>query len=152
MQTFYVLSIVQALSQIGSHMTGTVVGIWLFQQTGDTSPVLLTIFFASLPQMIGGVFMGTLIDRWDKRYVLILSDVGQAVATILLMFSLLSEIFQLWHLYVLAFCQGLFGMMQAPTILSLITTLVPDDLRERANAIRVTTGRIAGILSPTLLD
>lgn len=150
MRAFYVLSAVQVLSFIGSTMTTIAVGIWLFQQTGNASPVLLTAFFGGLPQMIGGALTGVLIDRWDKRTTLILADTGQALGTIVLIVSLLSGRFEIWHLYAVALWQGIFGMLQAPTMLAFITGLVPDERRERANAIQQITGRIAGIVAPAI--
>jgi MFS transporter, DHA3 family, macrolide efflux protein len=150
MKAFYILSAVQVLSFIGSSMTAIAVGIWVFSQTGDTTPVLLTVFFGSIPQMLGGAFTGVLIDRWDKRHALILVDIGQAVGTVVLMFSLLSGGFELWHLYLISLWQGIFGMIQAPTMLAFITTLVPDHRREHANAIQQTTIRIAGMIAPAM--
>lgn len=150
MKAFYVLSAVQVLSYLGSSMTAIAIGIWVFGQTGNTTPVLLTVFFGSLPQMVGGALTGILIDRWDKRCTLMLTDAAQAVGTSVLMVSLLSGRFELWHLYAVALWQGVFGMIQAPTMLAFITTLVPDDRRERANTIQHTTIRIAGIIAPAL--
>jgi hypothetical protein len=72
-------------------MTSIGVGLWLFQRTGVTTPLLLAAFFAELPGMLGGSLAGVLVDRWERRQVLILADAGQAVVTILLLASVLSN-------------------------------------------------------------
>src|SRR5688572_6261456 len=150
MRAFYGLSAVQMISFTGSAMTGIAIGIWLFQQTGDVTPVLLVAFFSSLPGLTAGAISGVLIDRWDKRRILILSDVGQAAGTLILLIALLTGHFTLWLLYGVVLWQSLCGMFQPPTMMALITGLAAEDRRERANAIHQSMHRIAGILAPGL--
>jgi MFS transporter, DHA3 family, macrolide efflux protein len=111
-QTFYLIVVTQTLSLIGSRMTSIGVGLWLFQRTSVTTPLLLAAFFAELPGMLGGSLAGVLVDRWERRQVLILADTGQAVGTVLLLTSILSGQFQLWHLYLIVLFQGGFAILQ----------------------------------------
>ena len=55
--------VTQTLSLIGSRMTSIGVGLWLFQRTGVTTPLLLAAFFAELSGMLGGSLAGVLVDR-----------------------------------------------------------------------------------------
>ncbi|QPC82626.1 MFS transporter [Phototrophicus methaneseepsis] len=148
--TFYTLTITQILSLIGSSMTSLAFGIWLFTETGDSTPVLLASFFVMLPQALIGSFGGVIADRWPRRMVMFLSDTGQAAGTIFLLISFLSGSFQLWHLYAVAFIQGLLGMLQRPAMDASITLMVPDAHRDRANTLRQMSGPIAGIIAPVL--
>lgn len=148
MKAFYLLSLVQMISLTGSAMTGIATSIWLFEQTGSVTPVLLVAFFSSLPPMVAGALAGTLIDRWDKRRVLILADTGQAAGTLILLISLASGQFTPLILYSVVFWQSICGMFGPPIMLALISTLVPETRRERANAIQQTIHRIAGIAAP----
>lgn len=150
LRVFYILTITQVLSLIGSGMTSVAIGIHVFSTTGETSPVLLASFFAALPMMVAGSFAGVVVDRWDRRRVLILCDTGQALGTLLLLASFLSGGFQLWHLYVVAAIQGLFGMLQRPALEATVTLLVPPGHLDRANVIRQLSGPAAGIIAPAL--
>lgn len=150
LRLFYVLTVTQVLSLIGSGMTSVAIGIRVFSTTGDTTPVLLAGFFAALPMMLAGSFAGVLVDRWDRRRVLILCDTGQALGTLLLLASFLSGSFQLWHLYVVAAIQGLLGMLQRPALEATVTLLVPPGQLDRANVIRQISGPAAGIIAPAL--
>jgi len=150
LRTFYILTLTQVFSLIGSMMTSVAVGIMVFNDTGDSTPLLLASFFAALPLMVGGSFAGVLVDRWKRRHVLIASDAGQAVGTLLLLLSFLSGRFQLWHLYVVSFAQGLLGMLQRPAMEASVTMLVPEGHRDRANAIRQITGPAAGMIAPVI--
>ena len=147
-RTFYILTLTQVFSLIGSMMTGTALGIRIFNDTGDSTPLLLASFFGSLPLMVSGVFAGVFADRWPRRRVLILSDAGQALGTLLLLASFVGGIFQLWHLYAVAFLQGLLGTLQRPAMEASVTMLVPESHRDRANAIRQMAGPVAGMIAP----
>lgn len=147
---FYFIVATQTLSLIGSRLTAVGVGIWLFQTTGSTSPLLLTAFFSELPGMLGGSLVGVLVDRWDRRKVLILADTGQAFGSLLLLLSLSSGQFQVWHLYLVALIQGVFATFMQPTEEAVTTMLVPADHRERANAIRQMAFPLAGVIAPAM--
>jgi MFS family permease len=131
-------------------MTSLGVGIWVFAETGKTTPLLLTSFFNELPGMLAGSLAGVVVDRWDRRWVMILADAGQAVGSLLLMISFLSGHFQLWQLYAVAFLQGTFGAFQGPAEDAATTMLVPEGHRERANAIKEISFPLAGIVAPVL--
>jgi len=147
---FYTLLVTQTLSLLGSRMTSIGVGIWVFTVTGKTAPLLLTSFFNELPGMLAGSLAGVLVDRWDRRRIMIFADAGQALGSILLMVSFLSGHFQVWHLYAVTFWQGIFAVFQSPAERAATTMLVPEDQRERANAIKETSFPLAGILAPIL--
>ncbi len=148
--TFYMLVITQTLSLIGSRMTAVALGIWLYTTTGQTTPLLLTAFFAELPGMLGGSVAGVLVDRWPRKRVLLLADAGQAVGSLLLLFSFTSGAFQLWHLYAVAVLQGTFNALQGPAERATVTLLVPPEHRDRANALQELAFPLASILAPVL--
>lgn len=150
LRLFYLITATQVISIIGSMMTGIALGIRIFTDTGDSTPVLLAPFFAALPMMIGGSFAGVLVDRWDRRRLLIAVDAGQAVGTFLLLLSFQTGIFQLWHLYSVAFFQGILGMLQRPAIEATVALLAPPEHLDRANVIRQMTGPAAGVVAPVI--
>lgn len=150
LRTFYTLVLTQAFSQIGSKISSLAVAIWIFEQTSSATPLALTGFFMILPILLASTISGVLADRWDRRLVLVLADVGQAAGTVLLFVLLLAGDLQLWHLYLVAFVQSLFGTFQGPAFQASITLLVPDHQRDRANALQQISGPAAGIIAPVL--
>jgi DHA3 family macrolide efflux protein-like MFS transporter len=147
---FYAIVTTQTLSLIGSRMTSIAVGIWVFNDTGRTAPLLLTAFFLELPGMLGSSVAGVWVDRWDRRRVLMLSDAGQALGTLLLLVSFWSGQFQLWHLYAIALLQGSFATFQGPAKDAVTTLLVPERHRERANGVQQMAFPLAGVVAPVL--
>jgi MFS family permease len=148
---FYVLVSTQALSTLGSRMTALAVAIRIFADTGQAAPLLLVAFFNELPAMVANSLAGVWIDRWDRRWVMILADSGQALGTVLLLLSLLSGWFQLWHLYAVALMQGVFAMFQAPAKDAVVTMLVPEAQRDRANAVQAMAFPLAGVIAPAVV-
>ena len=147
---FYLIVATQALSLVGSRMTSIGLGIWVFSHTGNTTPLLLTAFFTELPGMLAGSLLGVLVDRWDRRRVLMLADAGQAVGTLILMLDFLLGGFRVWHLYLIALLQGSCMAFQQPAEDATTTMLVPEHHRERANAIRQIAFPLAGVVAPVL--
>lgn len=149
-KTFYIWTITQIISLIGSRMTSVALGIWLFMKTGNTTPVLLVSFFIAVPQALVGSFAGVFADRWPRRTALLLCQCGQSILSILLLAGFLSGQFQLWHLYAIALAQGALLMIQEPAISASITMLVPEAHRQRANTLRQLSGPLAGVIAPAL--
>ena len=150
MRSFYTLVITQTLSLIGSRMTSVGVGIYLFKTTGAATPLLMLAFFNELPGMLGGSLAGVWVDRWDRRKVMLFADLGQALGSALLIGLFLTGRFQLWQLYLIAFIQGIFSIFQGPAEDAAITMLVPENQRERANALREMAFPFAGVIAPVL--
>lgn len=150
LRTFYIIILTQTLSLMGSRISGLALGIYVFQDTGNATPLALVALFSTIPFLLMNNIAGWMADRYDRRYVMALADSGQAVATLLLLFSFLSGSFELWHLYALTALGALFGAFQGPAFSASVTMLVPDAERDRANTIRQLTGPIAGIFAPAL--
>lgn len=148
LRIFYILILTQTFSMIGTRISSLAVGIQVFNDTGSATPLALVAFFATVPMVLASTFSGVLADRWDRRYVMILSDFGQAIATSALLLSFATGRFELWHLYMVAAVQSIFGVFQGPAFMASVTLLVPDDKRDGANAIQQMTGPMAGIIAP----
>ncbi len=149
-RTFYILVITQTLSLVGSRMTSIAIGIRVFTDTGLAAPLLLVAFFNELPAMLANSIAGVWVDRWDRRTVLMLTDAGQALGSLLLLISFLSGHFQLWHLYAVSLVQGIFAMFQEPARTAVVSVLVPDSERDRANAVQGMAFPLAGVVAPAL--
>jgi MFS family permease len=150
LRTFYIIIITQTFSLIGSQMTSLAIGIKVFNDTNQVTPLALVGFFYAIPPLFAASFAGVFADRWDRRLMMIVGDVGQAFSTLLLIISFASGAFELWHLYAATVIQSVFAVLQRPAFSAAITMLVPDDHRDRANAIRQLTEPASGIIAPIL--
>ncbi|HUN09190.1 MAG TPA: MFS transporter [Aggregatilineales bacterium] len=150
LRTFYSILITQAISQIGSQMTGLAIAIWLFQQTGDVTPLALVSFFSLIPNVLLANIAGLVADRLDRRWIMALADSGAAVGSLILMGLFFSGVFQVWHLYLITLFVEVCRAFQNPAFSASVALMVPDDQRDRANAVMQLTGPLAGLIAPGL--
>jgi MFS family permease len=134
-RTFYALAAAQTVSQIGSTMSFLAVGIYLYERTGQATPLVLLSLFLLLPILVASGFAGVLADRYDRRRLMIIGDTGAAIGSLALVIILSSGNFQLWHVYAAALWQGVFSTLQRPAFEASVSQLVPEGERQRANAI-----------------
>ena len=150
LRTYYVLLLAQAVSLLGSQISGLAVSIAVFRQTGHATPLALVAFFLAAPRIVLGGFAGALADRFDRRRIMLLTNVGYVVASGLLLASFASGAFRLWHLYLLVLGSSTCAAIEAPAFQASVAVLVPDSHRDRANAIAMIGGPAAGVLAPTI--
>ena len=150
MRTFFVIWIGQVISIVGSSLTHFGLGVWIFEQTGDAMPFTLTVLFASLPRVFLLPIAGSLADRWNRRWLMILADSGSALATLAIVLLLSFGSLEVWHIYLLTAIGSALGTFQQPAYQASITMLVPKKHLARANGMVQTADALGGILAPLL--
>ena len=147
-KAFRVLWAGQSFSLLGSGMTRFAVMIWAFQVEGTATALALLGFFNCLTYIIASPFAGVLVDRWDRRRVMILSDLGGGLATLFLLIIFRLGRLELWHLYLAVGTVGVFEAFQEPAFSASISLLVPRQDFTRSNAMLGLGRSAARMLSP----
>lgn len=140
----------QLISLTGSGLTGFALGVWVFQQTGSVTQFALIALFSTLPGIIFSPFAGALVDRWDRRIAMIVSDAGAALCTTAIALLLFSGGLQIWHLYLLLSISSTFSAFQWPAYSAATTLLVPKEQLGRASGMVQVAEAVAGIGSPVI--
>ncbi len=149
-RTFVVIWLGQAVSTLGSGLTSFALGLWVYQQTGSVTQFALVALFASLPRILLSPLVGPLIDRRDRRWLMILSDSGAAACTLIVALLLAADRLELWMIYGLTALSAAFGTVQWPTYSAVTTLLVPQRHLGRASGMVQVGGAVTDILAPTL--
>ncbi|MBN1666159.1 MAG: MFS transporter [Anaerolineales bacterium] len=150
MTAFIIVAIGQAISLIGSGMTGFAIVFWAWQETGQATALALAGFFTFAPVVLISPFAGALVDRLNRKLVMALSDLAAGLSTIVLLSLYLSDSLQIWHLYALGAFSGIFHAFQWPAFSAAISVMVPKEQYARANGILQLAQAGAGILAPGL--
>jgi MFS family permease len=141
----------QLISQGGTWMQ-TIALNWLVLHLSHDNGFLvgLAIALQFLPTLLFGVWGGAIADRFDKRKVLLCTQVAMAVVAVLLTLVDVTGIVQLWMLYVLVFAYGLALAVDNPTRQSFVSELVPA--ADLPNAIGLSSAifQLARVLGPAL--
>ena len=145
---YYALLITQTVSLIGSQISEYAVSIAVFRATGHATPLALVAFFSAVPAIVLGGFAGALADRFDRRGLMLIGNLGFTVCSSLLLLSFASGAFRLWHLYALTLGASVFAALERPAFQASVAMLVPDSHRDRANAIGQMTWPAAGVPLP----
>ncbi|MCI1636667.1 MAG: MFS transporter [Bifidobacterium crudilactis] len=121
--------------------------IWyLTQESGSATILSYATLLAMLPMVLLSPFVGTFIDRWNKKALLIVPDlVAAAFAVILSVVGTLNSTFPLWLVFVSLFVRSLAQAFQMPTIQSILPTIVPDDEITKIN------GQLGMVQSATMV-
>ncbi|MGN9810003.1 MFS transporter [Micromonospora sp. BQ11] len=150
MRAFNLIWAGQAVSLIGSAMTTFGIGVWIFVLTGSPTSFATLVLAGSLPGLLALPFAGVVVDRFDRRRVMVLSDLGTALGPLVLLTLNTTGRLELWHLYVMVAVSSVFHAFQWPAFASLVPQLVPKDQLSRANG-RVGMAEAIGLVFGDLL-
>src|SRR5690606_39792246 len=88
--------------------------------------------------------------RWDRRRVMILTDTGAALVTLVVLALLLSGKLVVWQIYILALVGSALSAFQEPAYMASITVLVPKEQFARASGLVQTGQAIGQLIAPVL--
>jgi DHA3 family macrolide efflux protein-like MFS transporter len=125
----------QVVSTFGTGLTTFALGVWTFRKTGRVTEFALIGLFSALPAILFSPVAGALVDRWDRRRAMMLSDAGAAVMTLLVAALLLTGSLTLPVLYGVMIITSLFTSLSWPAYAAAITLLVPKSQLGRASGI-----------------
>ncbi|MEM6612426.1 MAG: MFS transporter [Cyanobacteria bacterium P01_C01_bin.72] len=150
MRKFIVIWIGQLASLLGSEMTNFAITIWAWQVTGQATPLSLILFFVQTPRVIASLFAGVLVDRINRKLLMIIGDLVAGISTIALLLLFLTNNLQIWHLYCTAAVNSLFGFIQGLAYSASLSLLVPPQQYNRATALNSLQLSGSYVLAPAL--
>ncbi|MEO3857158.1 MFS transporter [Acrocarpospora sp. B8E8] len=121
------------LSGVGSSLTGFVLGVWVYQTTNSTTLFALVMLSGLIPAILVGPFAGVIVDRFDRRRVLIVSDCCTAVSTGIQALLLYTGNLQVWHICVGSIVGAICGTVHMTTYQAMTPLLIPERHLARAN-------------------
>ncbi|MCI0521317.1 MAG: MFS transporter, partial [Chloroflexi bacterium] len=140
----------QALSLVGSALVQFALVWWLTVETGSATILASASLVALLPQIFLGPFVGALVDRWNRRRIMIVADSGIALATVALMILFALERAEVWMIFVLAFVRSLGGAFHHPAMTASTSLMVPKEQLTRVAGLNQTLQGVIGIFAPPL--
>jgi len=142
-RSFRLLWSAQVLSSFGDALTSLALLLIAQRLTGSTAAVAATAIAIALPQLLVGLPAGVLVDRWNRRHVMIASDLVRAL--LVLGFVAVTTADRLWLLFVLAFAQSAVGAFFTPARTALIAEILPADHLLPANSLSDMSRVVAGV-------
>jgi len=135
LRVFLTVWIGQVASYTGSGLTSFALGVWAYQKTGSITQMTLISAFAVVPTVLLSPLAGAYVDRWDRRWLLIISDAGAGVCTLAIALLLVAGRLDLWHVYVAVFVSSIASTFRWPALSASTTQLVPKAQFGRASGL-----------------
>lgn len=140
----------QIVSVLATNMTGFGITIWVFEKTHSATALSLAQVFFITPFLIISPFAGAMVDRYNRKLMMMLSDLGAGLATVGLLVLQSQGRLEVWHLYAANLIMGTFNAFQWPAYSAAISTMVSKEHYGRANGMMSLVEMGPGILSPLL--
>ncbi len=158
MTAFTIVWAGQLVSVLASSMTQFALTIWAYQETGSALALGAVNTFFLIPFLLLSPIAGAMVDRYDRKLMMMVSDLTAVLATAALLIIHASGQLQIWHLYIAAVVNGLGSTFQWPAYSAAISTMVPKENYSRANGMMsliysgpaVLAPMLAGILLPII--
>lgn len=147
-RTFFLIWVGQAFSLLGSELVQFALVWYLTRTTGSASVLAFASFVALIPRVLISPFTGVLVDRWNRKNVMILADTGIAVATMVLAGIFFFGNVRIWHIYAIMFIRSLGSGFHWPALQASISLLVPKEQLSRISGLNQTLRGTLGILAP----
>jgi MFS transporter, DHA3 family, macrolide efflux protein len=145
---FFTIFAGQALSLFGSSLVQFALVWYLTRETGSATILATATLVAMLPQILLGPFVGALIDRWNRRIVMIVADGIIALATLVLAGLFFFNLVEIWHIYVILLIRSMGGTFHWPAMQSSTSLMVPKEHLSRIAGWNQTLQGLVSIVSP----
>lgn len=148
LQTFSIIWAGQLVSQLGTGMTRFALLIWAYQQTGSVTTLALLGFFNWVPFVLLSPIAGVWADRYNRRLLMILSDLGAGVMTLIVFGLFVSGRLAIWHLYLLEASASAFEAFQSPAFTATTSQILPKRDYVRASGMSTLASDLTQVFSP----
>lgn len=138
----------QAFSLFGSALVQFALIWYLTQKTGSATVLATASLFGMLPQILLGPIAGTLVDRSNRRLIMIVSDSLIALSTLILVYLFWSGIVQVWHIYLTLAIRSAGGAFHYPAMSSSTSLMVPQKHLSRVAGANQTLQGLVSIVAP----
>ncbi|MGI8625079.1 MAG: MFS transporter, partial [Geodermatophilaceae bacterium] len=150
LKIFSIVTVAQLVSMIGSGLTGFALGIWVYLETGSLTTFALVEMFALLPGVLLAPLVGAVVDRRDRRTVMLtgtaVAGVCQAAMALLAWRGSLGIV----AIYLLLSISSVAGMFERIAFLSAIPQIAPKRYLGRLNGMLHVAIGIAQTVAPLL--
>lgn len=150
MRGLFIIWLGQVVSGVASSITGVALPIWIFSITESGTAVGILEFFFFSSYLITVPFAGILIDRSNRKTMMLMYDFLSLAALAILLLLQTLGLLEVWHLYLAATFQGIGSAFQSPSYAAAITTMVSKNQYIRANGLISLLYEIPGIFGPLL--
>jgi MFS transporter, DHA3 family, macrolide efflux protein len=150
MRTFIIIWLGQLVSTVGSYMTSFALILWAWEVTGSATALALVGFFSQLPRVFVTLFSGVIVDRLNRKHLMILADAIAVLSSVVILILYSIHALQIWHLYLIGAINSSFGQIQQLAYTTSLTLLVSPQHYTRVSSMGSALNYGPAIFAPAL--
>ena len=147
---FTIVWLGQIVSVLASSMSQFGLTIFMYEQTRSALAMGMMQVFYITPFLIISPIAGVMVDRHNRKMMMMVSDMAAGVATLIILILQSFGILAFWHLYAASIVYGLGMAFQWPAYSAAISTMVPKEQYSRANGMMSIIEAGPGVIAPLL--
>jgi DHA3 family macrolide efflux protein-like MFS transporter len=149
-RTFICIWSGQAISILTSSVLQMAIVWYITQQTGSAALLSLGTLIGFLPQAVLGMFVGVYIDRYNRKAIMIMADLGIAAAGMLLVITGIFMEIPIWLIFVVLFLRSIGAAFHTPALQALTPSIVPKEQLIQCAGFAQSFKSLSMVISPAL--
>jgi len=149
-RSFALLWLGQTLSRLGDFVYEIALSWWILEKTGSAELMGLMWVFVITPSVLLLLLGGAVVDRFPRVRLMLISDLGRALAVLIVAVLASLDQLQLWHIYVTSFFFGMVDAFFTPAYNAMIPQIIPEQDLPSANALTSISANLGRIIGPAL--
>ncbi len=147
-RNFLIVWLGQLVSTIGSSMTSFAIEIWIWEVTGEATAFTLLGFFTLLPSIAVTMISGLIVDRYQRKLLMIVGDTVAVLTTIIIILLYINNNLQIWHLYIIGAVARIFSELQYLAYSASVGLMIPKKHYSRASSMEFLSSYGSQIIAP----
>lgn len=147
---YIILWFSQSVSGLGSSMTGFALVLWAYEQSHSAMSVSMMSFCNYVPYVLLSLFVGSFIDRHNKKTIMLVSDSIAAFGSLAVLAFLVVGRLEVWNIYIINTVIGITNAFQQPASAVATGRLVPKEKISNVSGMNSFSNNLIVVFSPTL--
>lgn len=149
-KNFALLWIGKIISQLGDKFYAIALAWWILQKTNSPTIMGFFLLVSVLPCILIGFFAGALTDRYNRKNILIVTDIIRGFLVLAISCLSIFNMLEIWHVFLIGFCLSLAAAFFDPAIQAIIPQIVEKEKLVKANGMNQMVGGACTVAGPLL--
>jgi len=140
----------QTVSTLGSFVVNFSILWYITLKYSSGTFITILVLCTFVPQILISLFAGVWADKYNKKFIIMLSDSFIALATFIIVIFFLAGNHSLYIMYAATIVRSIGSGIQTPAISAVIPEITPEDKLLKINGINNTLQSVVALLSPAI--
>lgn len=147
-KNFTFLWLGKIVSQLGDKFYAIALAWWILQKTNSPSIMGFFLLASALPAILLGIFAGVLTDRWNRKTMLVVTDIVRGCLVFAIAFLSMMNVLEVWHVFLIGVCLSLATAFFEPAMQAIIPEIVEKEYLTKANSLSQMVSGVCSVVGP----